>query len=419
MASVPQYRPTVVERPAFQQGIAVQASGDDFGAQVGRGLQAVGQGLGQASNQIYELQDLENQALAKERDDQLAAWIRERQWGDGGYMTLSGKAAVDARGNFERELEERRMAFGDGLRPGAANMYDRASRSRISSAFDSAIVHQSQQRKVWFNDTFEARKETFKSDALAAWSTPAKVDYNIAAGQAELRQQAQLLGWDAERLGREEQLFVSSVRHDVALRLMAEDPLAAKAYVDQYRDQLTGEHQFKLDEALEVPIANARGMEAASDFFDTHTRNPGQANIGQGPTRARALLTERLVVPNRTEDVDGLDGAFVNNLAALFEDAPFEGLGILSGARSVERQQALWDAAVQKYGSEAEARKWVAPPGRSQHNEGQAVDLSYNGKSLKHAPPEVIEWVHANAGKYGLTFPMEWENWHIEPEGAR
>lgn len=420
MVTVPTYTPSVQERPALQQSINAQASADDMGAAIGRGLQAVGQGLGQAANVMQELQDLENAALAKEADNQLAAWMRERQYGEGGYLTLSGRAAVDAREQYEKDLQQKRMAFGEGLRPGAAQMYQQASRSRVNSALDTGVVHQAQQRKVWMNDSAEARKETFKSDALVNWNTPAKVDFNIAAGQAELRQQAALMGWDAERLAREEALYVSGVRHDVALRMMSEDPLAAKAYIEQHRDQLTGQDAFKLDEALEVPLANAEGLKAAADFFDAGSaRDPGQPNQGQGPTRAKAALYDRLVVPDRREDVDGLDGSFANNLAALFDDAPFEGLGILSGARSTERQQELWDAALIKYGSEAEARKWVAPPGKSNHNHGQAVDISYNGKSLKHAPPEVIEWVHANAGAYGLTFPMSWENWHIEPVTAR
>jgi hypothetical protein len=420
MAQVPTYTPSVADRPILQQSINVQASGEDMGAAIGRGLQAVGQGVQQASRAVFEVQQLENQARAKEADDAFAAWIRERQYGEGGYMTLSGRAAVEGREAFEKELAEKRMSFGEGLQPGAATMYQGASMARLNSVTNSAVVHQAQERKVWMNDSANARKETFKSDALVNWNVPAAVDKNIAAGQLELREQGALLGWDADRLAREEALYVSGVRHDVALRMMSEDPLAAKAYIEQYRDQLTGEHQFKLDEALEVPLANAEGLKAAADFFDAGSaRDPGQPNQGQGPTRAKAALYDRLVVPDRREDVDGLDGSFSNNLAALFDDAPFEGLGILSGARSTERQQELWDAALIKYGSEAEARKWVAPPGKSNHNHGQAVDLSYNGKSLKHAPPEVIEWVHANAGKYGLTFPMSWENWHIEPVTAR
>jgi hypothetical protein len=57
------------------------------------------------------------------------------------------------------------------------------------------------------------------------------------------------------------------------------------------------------------------------------------------------------------------------------------------------------------------ARKWVAPPGSSNHNHGEAVDLKY-GKGAS-------EWVHANAEKYGLYFPMGHEPWHVEQIGGR
>jgi hypothetical protein len=96
-----------------------------------------------------------------------------------------------------------------------------------------------------------------------------------------------------------------------------------------------------------------------------------------------------------------------------------EGLDILSGTRTVERQAELYAAAVKKYGSEKAARKWVAPPGKSQHNHGQAADLGWHGGKLASAPAAVKQWLLANAGKYGLSFPMSHEGWHIEPTEAR
>ena len=113
---------------------------------------------------------------------------------------------------------------------------------------------------------------------------------------------------------------------------------------------------------------------------------------------------------------------FASGIAAMIQGAPpgiAEGLGVLSGTRSIERQTVLWNEALAKYGSPEAARKWVAPPGNSKHNHGEAADLSYNGKSLKHAPPEVIAWVHQNAAQFGLHFPLANENWHVEPLGSR
>ncbi len=117
----------------------------------------------------------------------------------------------------------------------------------------------------------------------------------------------------------------------------------------------------------------------------------------------------------REDAISGLDPEFRGSLEGLIASAPpgiREGLSVMSGYRSIERQRELWEAS-DKTG------KWVARPGHSQHNHGRAVDLEWNGKRLDQAPPEVREWVHANAGKFGLTFPMGHEPWHIEPIGAR
>ena len=120
--------------------------------------------------------------------------------------------------------------------------------------------------------------------------------------------------------------------------------------------------------------------------------------------------------------IEGMDDGFSVKLSRLIQAAPAgirEKLGIYSGARSVERQAELWAAAVKRYGSPEAARKWVAPPGKSNHNHGKAADLSYNGQSLKDAPAEVVQWVHANAGQFGLKFPLANENWHIEDGSTR
>jgi soluble lytic murein transglycosylase-like protein len=119
--------------------------------------------------------------------------------------------------------------------------------------------------------------------------------------------------------------------------------------------------------------------------------------------------------------IDGLQDGFAVKVSNMLQAAPPEirdKLGVFSGFRSTERQAELYAEAVKKYGP-AEARKWVAPPGHSEHNKGDAADLSYDGKSLKDAPPEVVKWVHDNAPQYGLKFPLANENWHIEDSSTR
>jgi hypothetical protein len=116
----------------------------------------------------------------------------------------------------------------------------------------------------------------------------------------------------------------------------------------------------------------------------------------------------------RPDALTGLNPEFRGAIAAMLQDMPAElqgGALITSAYRSPEIQAQLFQSAIARYGSEAAARRWVAPPGQSNHGHGLAVDMSWQNDASR-------EWFHANAGNYGLHFPMDWENWHIEPMDA-
>ena len=117
----------------------------------------------------------------------------------------------------------------------------------------------------------------------------------------------------------------------------------------------------------------------------------------------------------RPDTFTGMNDQFRTSLEGLFMSAPEHirsQLQVGSGFRSPERQAELWQEALVKYGSPEEARKWVAPPGNSQHNVGFAADLKY-------LTPEAREWAHNNAEQFGLAFPLSNEPWHIELAGDR
>lgn len=118
---------------------------------------------------------------------------------------------------------------------------------------------------------------------------------------------------------------------------------------------------------------------------------------------------------SRGYGMDNVDPEFLANLQRMLAEAPEDirnNLRITSAFRSPELQAILYRNAINKYGSEAAARRWVAPPGRSRHNSGRAIDFRY-------LSPAAREYVHANAQRYGMHFPMSWEPWHIEPLGSR
>jgi zinc D-Ala-D-Ala carboxypeptidase len=65
----------------------------------------------------------------------------------------------------------------------------------------------------------------------------------------------------------------------------------------------------------------------------------------------------------------------------------------------------LLEEAVAKYGSAAEAARWVAAPDRSAHVSGDAVDLG---------PADAAAWLARRGAAYGLRPIYRNEPWHFE-----
>ncbi len=90
-----------------------------------------------------------------------------------------------------------------------------------------------------------------------------------------------------------------------------------------------------------------------------------------------------------------------------------------SGYRPRSQQQATWDRALKKYGSEQAARKWVCKPSPTcPHLSGLAADLwlgsgaSSSNVSKQRATP-AYQWLQANAHHFRFTNYCP-EPWHWE-----
>lgn len=268
MVVVPTYERSVADRPIHQQGLTTRATPDDFGASIGRGLQGLAQGVGQVSSALAQVQELEDTAKAQVAERALADWDRERRYGEGGFLTLSGAAAVDGRATYEKELAAKRLEIGLGLSPGAQLKYKDASEARMAAALETAAVHTASERKKMIIDGSNARLSTITDDAIDAYNNPIEIATSIDDGLVELRRQGSLLGWDADTLRNREAEFISGVHHDVAMRMLVDDPLAAQAYLDANREQMTGAHQFALEKALEPNVKKEQAKQEAGKILE-------------------------------------------------------------------------------------------------------------------------------------------------------
>ncbi|SDD15237.1 M15 family metallopeptidase [Nocardioides lianchengensis] len=106
-------------------------------------------------------------------------------------------------------------------------------------------------------------------------------------------------------------------------------------------------------------------------------------------------------------DADRLDPDLLAAVQAAARDARADGITVqvTSGWRSREHQQRLYDEAVTRYGSEEEARRYVATPDASAHVTGDAVDIG---------PTDAADWMGRHGSAHGLCQTFANEMWHFE-----
>jgi zinc D-Ala-D-Ala carboxypeptidase len=113
------------------------------------------------------------------------------------------------------------------------------------------------------------------------------------------------------------------------------------------------------------------------------------------------------VFDDEVPGVANLDPALLGALRRAATDAGDDGVELYvdSGWRSPEYQEQLFNEAVLKYGSEAEAARWVATAETSPHVSGDAVDIG---------PSAAAGWLSVNGAEYGLCQIYGNEPWHYE-----
>jgi zinc D-Ala-D-Ala carboxypeptidase len=113
------------------------------------------------------------------------------------------------------------------------------------------------------------------------------------------------------------------------------------------------------------------------------------------------------VFDHEVPGVAKLESDLLAALRQAAKDAAGDGVEFVvdSGWRSPAYQEQLLREAVLKYGSEAEAARWVATPSTSAHVSGDAVDIG---------PSAAAAWLSEDGAAYGLCQIYVNEPWHYE-----
>lgn len=220
-----------------------------------------------------------------------------------------------------------------------------------------------------------------------------------------------------------------------------------QANVDQAMTQAMGGPGFgplaiQYEKPLEMiggvgPISQRVGMEGSQEAMAPgmipQSLGDAQRMAGLNPTQQQPIpstdsggssdqqAASGTSDPAALASTGGLNAEFMKRFSALQAAVREAGgdLTIYSGARDFNRQEQLWNDALKKYGSESEARKWVAPPGKSNHDPTRGRILGFGDGALASDLRGDLALAHKLAPQFGLSFPLANEAWHIELAGIR
>jgi len=163
---------------------------------------------------------------------------------------------------------------------------------------------------------------------------------------------------------------------------------------------------------LLVVVASAvLGYQSLASSFSTAA---ARIEVLRSEHRHGALGEADGAVPRDTTPFDDsvagvakLDRALLRALRQAATDAADDGVAVVvnSGWRSPAYEDRLRREAIAKYGSEAEAARWVATGTTSPHVSGDAVDIG---------PAAAAQWLSARGAAYGLCRIYANEPWHFE-----
>lgn len=243
--------PDASPQPIATPQVHVNTPGDAFGTGIAKAVEHFGGNLEHVGNELFAralaIQHLNNEAEARDADSQ---YIVEsgRLYAD--YESLQGKAAVDARPKFEKDIIDLRTQMRDGLtNQNSQKMFDAQTQSSMARTIFSSARHMAQENKKWQVSTIEGNIDARESEAL-----------NNPKDENAFRESVRNVKFDVERLadigGKDKDNLVS---HHVS-RLWASriyglsktNPIAAREMLDNAiaNKDIRGQEAVKLDEVV-------------------------------------------------------------------------------------------------------------------------------------------------------------------------
>lgn len=283
MATVPQYEIGQVRDRAVSGGFQqIQTNPDAFGAGIAQANINQGQVLSQlgdqAWQQAFQQRDKQDQATLRERDNLLTTRIRELLSDPDGYLSLSGRAAVESRQSIEKQLEDYMKELAKDLDPRILDQYKQFANQRINTAFNTIASHARSETDAWNADARTARIANQIQNVGANYNNPKQIQTELQLGIREVDSQLKdVYGIDVNNpkdddekamINMARQEFTTKAHESVIANLLANDRyIGARTYFEENKSQITAANHATIENSLKTHTIKGRMLEAADEIL--------------------------------------------------------------------------------------------------------------------------------------------------------
>lgn len=247
----------------------------DFGGSgVGAGLKSLSRGVDAIRELAQEKEDQYSEAVATEQDTYATSEKNKLLYGEGGYFTLNGKAAMDALPTLQQRFGEIDAEAAGRLKGHrfAQELFTKAARQRNQGLEPRLLQHQSEQREVYLDQVDDGAIATSMDSAVNALDNEPEIGRQIATGESVVERKALRKGvTDPAALENQKQLYRTQVYGQVADRLnLTKGAVAAQDFIVRHAGEMDRAATTKLLAAIDDD-ANKEWSDSSVDGYLVHT----------------------------------------------------------------------------------------------------------------------------------------------------
>lgn len=240
---------------------------------INAGLDDVSGGLNALAVKAEQVQGEDDRRHAVELENEFAKRIAAIQYGDGtetnpGYFNLQGEDAVKGYAGTEQSIEKAKQE----LLMKAGNkrvkeMFSLSANGRQVTETEQMRSHVGKARLDAANTASETRFVTAVDDAIAAPGNEEILNRSIAIVENEAIAMGKRNGWNNETTARKIMEARTAVYSGVVNAAMVNDPTAADAIYQKYKNRITGSERAKLENSLLTQTIDARAQSIAEEAW--------------------------------------------------------------------------------------------------------------------------------------------------------